>query len=136
MFAPLQPNYCSLRRRQMPTSVARLGRYGRLGASRAGSGGEGLAPQAASAGGWLQAVILVGGEGTRLRPLTYGTPKPMVPLFGVPFLERTLSRLHQDGIDDVILAAGYLPKAITDHLGDGSRLRGMPLTSRIGGETL
>jgi mannose-1-phosphate guanylyltransferase len=70
----------------------------------------------------LQAVVLVGGEGTRLRPLTYGTPKPMVPLFGVPFLERTLVRLKQAGIDEVILAAGYLPKAIEDHLGDGSRL--------------
>jgi mannose-1-phosphate guanylyltransferase len=75
----------------------------------------------------LQAVILVGGEGTRLRPLTYGTPKPMVPLFGVPFLERMLSRLKQAGVDDVVLAAGYMPKAITDHLGDGSRL-GMKLT--------
>jgi mannose-1-phosphate guanylyltransferase len=75
----------------------------------------------------LQAIVLVGGEGTRLRPLTYGTPKPMVPLLGVPFLERTLSRLHEAGIDDVILAAGYLPKAIAEHLGDGSRL-GMHLT--------
>lgn len=75
----------------------------------------------------LQAIILVGGEGTRLRPLTYETPKPMVPLFGVPFLERTLSRLHQAGVDDVILAAGYLPKAIAEGLGDGSRL-GMRLT--------
>jgi mannose-1-phosphate guanylyltransferase len=70
----------------------------------------------------LQAVILVGGEGTRLRPLTYGTPKPMVPLFGIPFLERTLGRLHAAGVDDVIMAAGYLPKAIEQHLGDGSRL--------------
>src|SRR5271156_3086708 len=80
--------------------------------------------------GWrnsLQAVILVGGEGTRLRPLTYGTPKPMVPLFGVPFLERTLQRLHAAGVDDVILAAGYLPQAIEDHLGDGSHL-GMRLS--------
>ena len=84
----------------------------------------------------MQAVILVGGEGTRLRPLTYGTPKPMVPLFGVPFLERTLSRLHYAGIDDVILAAGYLPKAITDHLGDGSRLGGMRLTYVIEDEPL
>ena len=84
----------------------------------------------------MQAVILVGGEGTRLRPLTYGTPKPMVPLFGVPFLERTLSRLHQAGIDDVILAAGYLPKAITDHLGDGSRRGGMRLTYVIEEEPL
>ncbi len=75
----------------------------------------------------MQAVILVGGEGTRLRPLTYGTPKPMVPLFGVPFLERTLRRLHAAGVDDVILAAGYLPQAIEDHLGDGSRL-GMRLS--------
>jgi mannose-1-phosphate guanylyltransferase len=75
----------------------------------------------------LQAVILVGGEGTRLRPLTHVTPKPMVPLFGVPFLERTLWRLKEAGVDDVILAAGYLPSAITDHLGDGSRL-GMKLT--------
>ena len=80
-----------------------------------------------SSGSGLQAIVLVGGEGTRLRPLTYGTPKPMVPLLGVPFLERTLSRLHQAGVDDVILAAGYLPKAISEHLGDGSRL-GMRLT--------
>ncbi len=70
----------------------------------------------------MQAVILVGGEGTRLRPLTYGTPKPMVPLLGVPFLERTIERLHAAGVDDVILAAGYLPQAIEDRFGDGSRL--------------
>ncbi len=83
----------------------------------------------------MQAVILVGGEGTRLRPLTYGTPKPMVPLFGVPFVERTLSRLKQADVDDVILAAGYLPQALTDHLGDGSRL-GMKLTYVIEEEPL
>jgi len=70
----------------------------------------------------LQAVILVGGEGTRLRPLTYETPKPMVPLFGVPFLERTIVRLREAGVDEVILAAGYLPQAIIDHFGDGSKV--------------
>ena len=70
----------------------------------------------------MQAVILVGGEGTRLRPLTFGTPKPMVPLFGIPFLERTLGRLKDAGVDEVVLAAGYLPAAIADHLGDGSRI--------------
>ncbi|HMD02326.1 MAG TPA: NDP-sugar synthase [Candidatus Baltobacteraceae bacterium] len=75
----------------------------------------------------MQAVILVGGEGTRLRPLTHVTPKPMVPLFGVPFLERTLVRLKEAGITDVILAAGYLPSAITDYFGDGAQL-GMKLT--------
>ena len=69
----------------------------------------------------MQAVILVGGEGTRLRPLTYATPKPMVPLFGVPFLERSISRLRDAGVREVILAAGYLPEALVDHFGDGSR---------------
>jgi mannose-1-phosphate guanylyltransferase len=70
----------------------------------------------------VQAVVLVGGEGTRLRPLTFGTPKPMVPVMNVPFLERTLRRLKEAGIDDVILPAGYLPDTITSYFGDGSRL--------------
>ena len=69
----------------------------------------------------MQAVVLVGGQGTRLRPLTYDTPKPMVPLFGVPFLERTIERLQRAGVAEVILAAGYLPRAISEHFGDGSR---------------
>ena len=70
----------------------------------------------------MQAIVLVGGEGTRLRPLTYGTPKPMVPLMNIPFLERTLVRLKEAGIFDVILPAGYLPAAITDYFGDGAAL--------------
>ena len=76
---------------------------------------------------WLQAIVLVGGEGTRLRPLTYGTPKPMVPIMGVPFLARTLERLCEAGIRDVILPAGYMPQAIVDYFGDGSQL-GMKIT--------
>ncbi|MGH7706986.1 MAG: sugar phosphate nucleotidyltransferase [Vulcanimicrobiaceae bacterium] len=83
----------------------------------------------------MQAIVLVGGEGTRLRPLTYDTPKPMIPVFGAPFLERTLARLHHAGINDVILAAGYLPAAITSYFGDGSRL-GMKLTYAIEAEPL
>ena len=75
----------------------------------------------------MQAVILVGGEGTRLRPLTLGTPKPMVPLFDIPFLERTLGRLRAAGVQEVILAAGYLPAAIEEHFGDGSKV-GMRVT--------
>jgi len=67
-------------------------------------------------------VVLVGGEGTRLRPLTLETPKPMVPVMNVPFLERTLRRLRDAGIDDVILPAGYLPAAISSYFGDGSAL--------------
>jgi len=70
----------------------------------------------------VQAIVLVGGEGTRLRPLTFGTPKPMVPIMNVPFLARTLERLHEVGIDDIILPAGYMPQAITEYFGDGSRL--------------
>ena len=70
----------------------------------------------------MQAIVLVGGEGTRLRPLTYGTPKPMVPIMGVPFLARTLQRLYEAGIRDVILPAGYMPQQIIDYFGDGSSL--------------
>jgi NDP-sugar pyrophosphorylase family protein len=70
----------------------------------------------------MQAIVLVGGEGTRLRPLTYGTPKPMVPIMNVPFLARTLERLYASGINDVILAAGYMPQAIVDYFGDGNQL--------------
>ncbi|MBV8601434.1 MAG: NDP-sugar synthase [Candidatus Eremiobacteraeota bacterium] len=75
----------------------------------------------------MQAIVLVGGEGTRLRPLTYGTPKPMVPIMNVPFLERTLVRIQDAGITHAILPAGYLPEAISSYFGDGSRL-GMRLT--------
>jgi NDP-sugar pyrophosphorylase family protein len=78
----------------------------------------------------MQAVVLVGGEGTRLRPLTYGTPKPMVPIMNVPFLARTMERLYAAEIRDVILAAGYMPQAIVDYFGDGSRL-GMKITYAI-----
>ena len=70
----------------------------------------------------MQAVVLVGGEGTRLRPLTTLTPKPMIPVMNMPFLERTLRRLKSAGIDDVILPAGYLPEAITSFFGDGREL--------------
>ncbi|MDQ2681585.1 MAG: NDP-sugar synthase [Candidatus Eremiobacteraeota bacterium] len=75
----------------------------------------------------MQAIVLVGGEGTRLRPLTYGTPKPMVPIMNVPFLAWTFERLNAAGITDVILPAGYMPEAITEYFGDGSAL-GMKIT--------
>jgi NDP-sugar pyrophosphorylase family protein len=78
----------------------------------------------------MQAIVLVGGEGTRLRPLTYGTPKPMVPIMNVPFLARTLERLYAAEIRDVILAAGYMPQAIVDYFGDGSEF-GMKVTYAI-----
>ncbi len=70
----------------------------------------------------MKAVILVGGEGTRLRPLTVDTPKPMLPLVNVPFIEYVIRLLKKHGVDEVILSAGYLPAAFDDHLGDGSDL--------------
>jgi mannose-1-phosphate guanylyltransferase len=70
----------------------------------------------------MKAVILVGGEGTRLRPLTCNTPKAIVPILNQPFLEHLIHYLKKHGITEVILAMGYLPDPIQDCLGDGSRL--------------
>ena len=69
-----------------------------------------------------EAVLLVGGKGTRLRPLTVNTPKPMLPTAGVPFLHHVLSRAAAAGIDHVVLATSYRPEVFADGLGDGSRL--------------
>lgn len=69
----------------------------------------------------MQAVILVGGEGTRLRPLTVNVPKPMLPLANRPFLEHVLANLRDQGIDEVILSMGYRSEVIEQHVGDGER---------------
>jgi mannose-1-phosphate guanylyltransferase len=78
----------------------------------------------------MKAVILVGGEGTRLRPLTCNTTKAMVPILNMPFLEYVLRYLKGHGIKDVILAMSYLPDRIQERLGDGSEL-GVHLTYTI-----
>lgn len=70
----------------------------------------------------MKAVILVGGQGTRLRPLTCNTPKPMIPLVNQPFIEWMLLRLRDQGITEVVLAVQYLANAFREALGDGSRL--------------
>jgi mannose-1-phosphate guanylyltransferase len=70
----------------------------------------------------MKAVILVGGLGTRLRPLTCNTPKPMIPLVNQPFIEWMLLRLREQGITEVILAVQYLASRFRESLGDGSRL--------------
>lgn len=70
--------------------------------------------------GIRQAVILAGGEGIRLRPLTDGVPKPMVLVNNRPFLEYLVDMLKENGIDEVVLLLGYLPEKITQHFGDGS----------------
>jgi mannose-1-phosphate guanylyltransferase len=71
----------------------------------------------------MQAVILVGGEGTRLRPLTSTVPKPVVPLVDRPFVTFMLEWLRQHGIDDVILSCGFLGTSVRNVLGDGSGLQ-------------
>jgi mannose-1-phosphate guanylyltransferase len=58
----------------------------------------------------LKSIILVGGEGTRLRPLTYETPKQMLPLVGVPMIECVLGTLVSHGVTDAVLSLGYLPE--------------------------
>lgn len=69
-----------------------------------------------------QVVILAGGLGTRLRPVTTQIPKPMVPVAGAPYLEHQLRLLAQQGLRDVVLLTGYLGEQIEEHFGDGSRL--------------
>jgi mannose-1-phosphate guanylyltransferase len=74
----------------------------------------------------MQALVLAGGEGTRLRPLTLTTPKPVLPLAGRPFLSFMLDWLHRHGVDEAILSLGFLSDAVHDVLGDiqsGMRLR-------------
>jgi mannose-1-phosphate guanylyltransferase len=74
----------------------------------------------------MRGAMLVGGFGTRLRPLTLTTPKPMLPLVNTPFLEIELLHLKEYGVDEVILSTGYLPAVFDEYFGDGSRL-GMKL---------
>ena len=70
----------------------------------------------------MQAVILVGGEGTRLRPLTATLPKPVVPLVDRPFIAYMLEWLRGHGVDEVIMSCGFLATAVRDVLGDGTGL--------------
>jgi mannose-1-phosphate guanylyltransferase len=70
----------------------------------------------------VQAVILVGGEGTRLRPLTSTVPKPVVPLVDRPFIVYMLEWLKRHGVEDVILSCGFLATSVRNVLGDGSQL--------------
>jgi mannose-1-phosphate guanylyltransferase len=74
----------------------------------------------------VQALVLAGGEGTRLRPLTLTTPKPVMPLAGRPFLSFMLDWVHSHGADEVILSCGFMSDAVKSELGDiydGMRLR-------------
>ncbi|GLZ35711.1 mannose-1-phosphate guanylyltransferase [Lentzea sp. NBRC 105346] len=70
----------------------------------------------------VEAVVLVGGKGTRLRPLTLSAPKPMLPTAGVPFLTHLLSRIKEAGITHVVLGTSYKAEVFEEYFGDGSRL--------------
>jgi mannose-1-phosphate guanylyltransferase len=70
----------------------------------------------------VKAVVLVGGEGTRLRPLTYITVKAMVPVLNKPFIEYIIRHLSHHNINEIILAIGYKPDRITEYFTDESQL--------------
>lgn len=67
-----------------------------------------------------QAVILAGGRGTRMLPLTESRPKPMVEFHGRPFLEYLLEMLREQGFERILLLLGHLPEVVQEHFGDGS----------------
>jgi mannose-1-phosphate guanylyltransferase len=76
----------------------------------------------------MQAIVLVGGEGTRLRPLTSDTPKPAVTLVDRPFLAYAIEWLAAHGVTDVVLACGFLPDVLREALGDEERHSGVTIT--------
>ncbi|MEO6866722.1 MAG: NDP-sugar synthase [Gaiellales bacterium] len=83
----------------------------------------------------MRAIILVGGRGTRLQPLTDSRPKPMLPILGAPFLEHQLRYLKRHGIESVTFACGFMPDEIRDAFGVGEQLE-MKLTYAIEPEPL
>src|SRR5579862_7176951 len=70
----------------------------------------------------MRAVVMAGGEGTRLRPLTSNQPKPMVPIVGKPCMEHILELLREHGFRDVVVTVAFLPQAIRSYFGDGEPL--------------
>lgn len=67
------------------------------------------------------ALILAGGKGERMRPITYEIPKPMLPVQGKPILAHQIEMLKKNGIENVILSLGYLQRKISSHFRNGSR---------------
>lgn len=83
----------------------------------------------------MRAVVLVGGEGTRLRPLTYTTPKQLLPVAEVPMIERVLTGLARHGVDHAVLSLGYRPDAFADAYPD-SLAAGVKLSYAVESEPL
>ena len=67
----------------------------------------------------MKAVVMAGGEGTRLRPLTSNQPKPMVPIVGKPCIEHIVELLRSHGMDEVVVTLAFMPQAIRSYFGDG-----------------
>src|SRR4029077_6631469 len=78
--------------------------------------------QGAPGGACVKAVVMAGGEGTRLRPLTSNQPKPMVPIVGKPCMEDILELLRRHGLTDVVVTVAFIPQAIRSYFGDGEAL--------------
>jgi mannose-1-phosphate guanylyltransferase / phosphomannomutase len=70
----------------------------------------------------MKAVVMAGGEGTRLRPLTSNQPKPMVPIVGKPCIEHIVELLRDHGMDEVVITLAFMPQAIRSYFGDGESL--------------
>jgi NDP-sugar pyrophosphorylase family protein len=69
----------------------------------------------------MQAVLLAGGKGTRLKPYTISFPKPLVPIGDYPIIEVIIRQLHRVGIDEIIISTGHLAGLIEAYCGDGSQ---------------
>lgn len=69
----------------------------------------------------MKAIIMAGGFGTRLRPLTLGVPKPMVPMANKPMMEHVVNLLKKHGFDEILSLLYFQPEAITDYFGDGKK---------------
>src|ERR671912_2112394 len=70
----------------------------------------------------MKAVIMAGGEGTRLRPLTSNAPKPMMPIVNRPMMEHIIQLLKQHGFDDIVVTVAFMANHIRNYFGDGSEL--------------
>jgi mannose-1-phosphate guanylyltransferase/phosphomannomutase len=68
----------------------------------------------------MKAVIMAGGQGTRLRPLTSNQPKPMIPIVGIPCMEHIVNLLKRHGFTDIVVTLQFMPEEIQDYFGDGS----------------
>ena len=103
---------CSGTTRRRSTSRRRGRRCAKAGRTARRCGARG--------GARMKAVILAGGEGTRLRPLTSNQPKPMMPIANVPMMEHIVRLLAEHGFDDIVVTVAFLANHIRNYFGDGS----------------